>query len=351
MIQNNTYFRDSRILNFIMLKGSIKVSKRLTIENIKEFVKNNSNCELISTEYINNYSKMTFTCENCGEEFSVSFNTFQSGHHSCKKCSYEKRAKKSRKSYNDVKNYIQSMGCELISEEYKNKDTKLKILCGRCKDKVFYSTLRSIQKRKNLRCPDCDNEIFADNQRFTYEYVENFVNNNSNCKLISTEYIDANKNLEFKCGCDDNTYFSTSFASFKYAGKRQCNNCSENSNLQKISREFFIKNNIDFVQEKTFDDCRNPLTNFLFRYDFFLTNWDRKILIECQGRQHELPSKFKNSMTDEEAEYLLMYQKYKDYYKDMYAFTHGYYYFKIWYYEMDKIEEILTEKLGVINHS
>lgn len=38
-----------------------------------------------------------------------------------------------------------------------------------------------------------------------------------------------------------------------------------------------------FESQKTFDTCRNPKTNALFRFDFFIEN---KILLEFDGEQH-----------------------------------------------------------------
>ena len=42
--------------------------KRLTFEYVKEWVENNSECILLSTEYKNAKTKLKFKCK-CGKEF------------------------------------------------------------------------------------------------------------------------------------------------------------------------------------------------------------------------------------------------------------------------------------------
>lgn len=44
------------------------MSKKRTIEEIKEKIERTTHCKLISTEYINRKTKMMFICE-CGNEF------------------------------------------------------------------------------------------------------------------------------------------------------------------------------------------------------------------------------------------------------------------------------------------
>ena len=48
-------------------------------------------------------------------------------------------------------------------------------------------------------------------------------------------------------------------------------------------KELLNQANLNYVCEKKFDDCRNPETNALLRFDFFVEN---KYLIEYDGEQH-----------------------------------------------------------------
>ena len=60
-----------------------------------------------------------------------------------------------------------------------------------------------------------------------------------------------------------------------------CVNSKGEERISKILRE----NNIPFEMQKTFDDCRNPETDSLFRFDFYINN---QYLLEYDGIQHFL---------------------------------------------------------------
>ncbi|ABR48578.1 conserved hypothetical protein [Alkaliphilus metalliredigens QYMF] len=60
-------------------------------------------------------------------------------------------------------------------------------------------------------------------KKITYDFVKKYVLENSNCQLMSNDYINNSSKLEFKCGCGN--IFETSFAKFKDRKKRQCNEC------------------------------------------------------------------------------------------------------------------------------
>lgn len=68
---------------------------------------------------------------------------------------------------------------------------------------------------------------------------------------------------------------------------RGCPHC-RNSYLENKIRNLFFKNNINFVQEKTFSWLKNEEGNHLF-LDFYLPDYN--IAIECQGVQHFIPLK------------------------------------------------------------
>lgn len=82
----------------ISLKEFIQYNKNIdrfsiynpnTIENIKLYLKlNNYSNKLLSSEYINSDSKLSFTCEDCGEPYCVSFKHFRNANQlKCKSCS------------------------------------------------------------------------------------------------------------------------------------------------------------------------------------------------------------------------------------------------------------------------
>ncbi len=49
-------------------------------------------------------------------------------------------------------------------------------------------------------------------------------------------------------------------------------------------KKILNKNNIRFEQQKMFNDCKNPITNYKLKFDFYLLDYN--ILIEFDGIQH-----------------------------------------------------------------
>ena len=60
--------------------------------------------------------------------------------------------------------------------------------------------------------------------------------------------------------------------------------CLKRKSLGELKIQSLLeKNNIPFIKEKTFEDCRSPITNYPLRFDFYVNN---KYLIEFDGKQH-----------------------------------------------------------------
>ena len=86
-----------------------------------------------------------------------------------------------------------------------------------------------------------------------------------------------------KCDCGNNNLVSISGVDLRNGKRTQCQLCMPRSKGEEQIKNILLTNNISFIQEKTFDDCRFPDTNRLARFDFFVEN---KYIIEFDGRQH-----------------------------------------------------------------
>lgn len=169
--------------------------KKLNYDYIKIFVEEN-NCKLISKEYISAISKMKFVCK-CGNEFETSFTKFNSHNkRQCNDCGKELRLLQRRKCIDEIKLEIKKRNAILLSKEYKSNSIPLNILCE-C-GKTFKRCYSNIQQSKgDILCLSCSN---SKNNLLDYEHIKSEVYK-TGCKLISKEYIDCRKSLTFKCSC------------------------------------------------------------------------------------------------------------------------------------------------------
>lgn len=222
--------------------------KRLTFEYVKEWVKNNSECILLSTEYKNAKTKLKFKCK-CGKEFERTWDSFKRDKfHLCKSCSNTVEVKGvpsqyitkgiAKKPLEEVIKIVEEIGCKYI-RRYTKKGTRSTIVEFECPyhglQKVFWTNLE-----KRRCCPQCN------------------------------EY---NK---------------------------------QNSRLSQKVEKYLIENNIEYIREYKFDNCKNkrPLP-----FDFYIPSL--KMVIEVNGRQHYEKAYF-GGCTEEEAEKKLITTKKHD---------------------------------------
>ena len=151
-----------------------------------------------------------------------------------------------KKTIEEIRNYIEiesNSGCVLLSNEYKDNRTKLTIKCS-CGNEFIttYNDFKSCNKRF---CNECGRSKMG--KSLTYEEFNDFVMNNSNCKLISTTYISDRTKMKFKCKCGDN--FETEPRTFKSQNKRHCYKCGRKRTSEKQTRttEQFIKEVYELV--------------------------------------------------------------------------------------------------------
>ena len=106
-----------------------------------------------------------------------------------------------------------------------------------------YDRNRAISVKAKLR---------GDNM-YTIEKVKEYIESNSNCKLLSKEYINCSTKLKIQCECGE-IYFQP-FSHIKQQKKIQCPKCSKKAN-DNIKNKFCIDNNIDLIRIK-YSDINN----------------------------------------------------------------------------------------------
>ena len=102
-------------------------------------------------------------------------------------------------------------------------------------------------------------------------------------KLLVIERTDERDNgqVVYKCQCDcGNT--TTVRGSRLVEGSKQSCGCLSSKGEELIAR-ILRENSVPYTQQKTFEDCRNPETNAMFRFDFWI---NQNYLLEYDGEQH-----------------------------------------------------------------
>ena len=112
-----------------------------------------------------------------------------------------------------------------------------------------------------------------------------------------------------------------------------------NSKGECLVNKYLCEKHIDFKTQKTYNDLLG-INNGKLSYDFYLPEYN--LLVEIQGQQHEKPI----DIFGGEEQFKI--QQEHDRRKREYAEKNGYKLLEIWYYDYDKIEEILSRELEVV---
>ncbi len=307
----------------------IKPREKLSYDDVKKIF-SDDNFELLSTEYLGIAQKLEYKCS-CGEINCSSLNNFKKMTYGCKKCAYILIGKQFMCQYSDVLEAFNKMGYKMswnkqeFDEKYKNMSTPINFVC----DNGHENTTTMLSLNNNHGCSIC-----SGNKKLTYEFVKaefekrNFTmvstvyvnartkidvicdkghkltmtydgfSQGSQCVhclgsakheytnvkksfedenyiLLSTEYINAHKHLQFICPKNHTHYISYTHW---MSGKR-CGLCAESKGEIAV-RKFLVDNKYPFVAECRFDDCKDQKC---LPFDFYV---DKRFIIEFDGIQH-----------------------------------------------------------------
>lgn len=293
------------------------MNQKITIEYIKDFVKEIApDTILISSEYKNEKEQLQFKCS-CGEYFTKTWTTIQSKKTcKCRKCARKDgwENKRHESTYKeDCRQEIESFGFEPLGEIKNRRD---KILC---KDKIGYKGYISISnivlgKHFGIFSPMYNSENLI--------YNLNLFLSINGSKTVVKDYIAKKPSTStiLKCKCECGEYFEANLGNLTTQNQWRCPKCSNSKSNIEYLAEQEIKKYCEYKSQYRFEDCRNPLTNYSLPFDFYIS--DSCMIIEIDGIQHYKPSKFGNE-TDEEAEYKLKYRQYLDNIKNEYCRNHN----------------------------
>lgn len=229
--------------------------------------------------------------------------------------------KKRKLTYDYVKKYIESHGYKLISKEYRNAKENLEVECpkGHIYD-VNYSNFKS-----GKRCPYCNGKHkYTKEEMLSYFQSEGY-------EVLSSEYEDTSSRLIVKC--NHGHIYDTTFLNFKN-GKRcpECKNFKGELKVEEILKEY----DIEFKKQYKFKNCKFKRH---LPFDFYIPKYN--LLIEYDGKQHY-----------EISEYFGGYEgfidtKIRDTIKNIYCKEHRLELLRISYKDFKNIENILINKLNL----
>lgn len=220
----------------------------------------------------------------------------------------------------EVEEYLKTFGYSLIGD-YHNTQEKIKMKCseGHTIEMAFCDF-----KSKGYRCKYCVNK----NIKHDKEYIASSLRKYG-YTLIEPEYINNTQKLHMICPQGHNIRMSWTL--FKMGTRCQKCNCS--SGESEISH-ILDKYNLEYIMQYTFPDCKDQK---VLPFDFYVPA--KNSCIEFDGEQH-----YKSYERFGGEDSFKIRQKH-DEIKNVYCKEHGISLIRIPYWDFNNIEEIILNKL------
>lgn len=228
----------------------------------------NKHGECLSDTYVNCVTKLKFKCEKNHEwetkpYYMVSKSTW------CPKCN--QNAKDNINTFHEI---AKEHNGECLSVEYINARTSLEFKCN--KNHTWFAKPSDIKFSKSW-CPKC-----AGSYRLTIDEMKE-IGESRNGKCLSNIYHNGNTKLKWECN-NGHQWLATPIM---IKSGTWCPICRE-SKGEKFIADYLDNHNINYVREKTFDNCKGIRNKLPF--DFYLP--DHNMCIEFDGKQHFVPTNF-----------------------------------------------------------
>ncbi len=323
--------------------------KKLTYDDVKGFVENNSDCILVSEEYNGQLVPLSMIC-GCGNPFEVTFKVFKRplaaehnrGKRWCNECGQQRSNAGRKYTIEQIREMALENNCILISTEYSNCKQYMSFICG-C-GKLFETTWDFFVNNGKRQCNECGQILNnlptkKTNEQFLQEVFEMV----SDEYTPMSEYIQAHEYIQMKhtiC----NFVYPVSPDKF-LNGERRCPKCSDarNSKLSRAVEYWLQENNFVYRREYKIDECRNEK---VLPFDFAILNDDGsiKLLIEVDGEQHEKPARF--SKDKEKMLQKLREVQYRDKIKTAFCEDNNIPLLRIRYNEMGQFKKKIQDRLN-----
>ena len=292
------------------------MGKKLTTE---EFIKrarkvHGDRYDYSKVVYVNASTKVCIICPEHGEFWQIP-NSHLMGHGCCEcsglgRITQENFQEKAKKVHGDKYDYSKV--------EYIDSKTKVCIICPEHGE--FWQTPKDHLSKRG--CPKCGGNYHYTTEDFIKKAREIHGNKYDYSKV---EYKGAHTKVCIICP-EHGEFWQSPDNHYRWG----CKKCQESS-LEKKMKFFLYENSIVFEEQKCFDWL---LYSKSMKLDFYLPDYNAAI--ECQGEQHFIPYRFKN--TDEEIRFKI--RKNRDRLKQSLCQING---VKLYYYANEKMPDKLNE--------
>lgn len=306
-----------------------KFMRKISYEEIKKYIEQEGYM-LLDYNHDGSHHHLTLQCPE-GHIFSTTYNNFKRGRR-CRECSKTKMNKNRKVTITNIEQEIKPLGFKIVNSEEYEKSSSIITLC--CPKNHVFSIIWNNFKRRGYKCPHCNKEERIEKYHFKLQkYIE------SEGYKLNNIYFNDNDNLMVNITCSNNHTYDISWGKFKSRSRCLiCNGKRKSLGEEKI-KEYLIKNNIDFVQQKIFNDCNYKGCLY---FDFYLPQ--HNICIEYDGIGHFEPTDFAGK-GEEWAEEQFRDNQIRDNIKNNYCKNNNINLLRIPYWEFDNIENIIENKL------
>ena len=240
--------------------------------------------------------------------------------------------KRAKEKFDIIRKICKDNDYELLTDESEFTDVRMLIKYKCKKHGIKEQTLDHMIH--GHRCYDCSYEERGLNCRLSIEYVKSVIESYNNNKLLNpNDYIGAGvRNLRIECGFCGKTY-TTSFADYVCNNQIRCKSCAQSESIGEMRIRIFLEDNdIEFIQEKIFEDCKDKRC---LPFDFYLSKYN--LIIEFDGQHHYKEIGFGNHEST----------KRHDEIKNQYCKDNNIDLLRIPYWDGNDIEQILTKQLNL----
>lgn len=278
------------------------------------------------SEYIDSKTKIKCKCKICNNIWYSIPSNLQSGH-GCIICGGKKKL--------DKENFVRSLPQKVIDYvdvigEYVNAHEKILCLCKICGN--MWNANIGVLKHGGV-CPICSHKLGGLKLRKNHDDFIKMINKVNPNININDKYISSSEKIECRCKICDFIWKALPSNLLKGVG---CPKCKSSKGERYISN-FLSSININYIPQYKFSGLRG-LGNRLLSYDFYLHDYN--LLIEFQGAQHFYVVDYFGGNKS----YIV--RQIHDLRKRKYAKDHNINLLTIWYDEIDKIPQILTQYIN-----